>query len=406
MSAVERLLKYVKIDTQSDENSESTPSSDNVFVLADMLADELIKTGLKNVSVDRAAGCVYAVLPATPGYEDRKKIGFIAHMDTSPDFSGADVHPVIHENYDGKDVVLGNSGRILKVSDFPHLEKLRGRTLITTDGTSLLGADDKAGIAAIMTAMERVVSENLPHGQISVAFTPDEEVGRGTDNFDTQRFGADFAYTVDGDDEGEIVYENFNAASARVSVNGFNVHPGSAKNTMVNAMLVLMELNSMLPSADTPRNTENYEGFFHLTGASGDVEHAEASYIIRDHSKEMFGARKALMKHAADILNEKYGKDTVILGIEDSYYNMREEIEKCPEVVQMAEEAIKKLGLEPLSPPIRGGTDGARLTFCGLPCPNLGTGGHAFHGPYEHITAEGLALASDIVFEIIKQWAE
>ena len=406
MNAVERLLKYVKIDTQSDENSESTPSSDNVFVLADMLADELVKTGLKNVSVDRAAGCVYAVLPATPGYEDRKKIGFIAHMDTSPDFSGADVHPVIHENYDGKDVVLGNSGRILKVSDFPHLEKLRGRTLITTDGTSLLGADDKAGIAAIMTAMERVVSENLPHGQISVAFTPDEEVGRGTDNFDTQRFGADFAYTVDGDDEGEIVYENFNAASARVSVNGFNVHPGSAKNTMVNAMLVLMELNSMLPSADTPRNTENYEGFFHLTGASGDVEHAEASYIIRDHSKEMFGARKALMKHAADILNEKYGKDTVILGIEDSYYNMREEIEKCPEVVQMAEEAIKKLGLEPLSPPIRGGPAGARLTFCGLPCPNLGTGGHAFHGPYEHITAEGLALASDIVFEIIKQWAE
>ncbi len=406
MNAVERLLKYVKIDTQSDENSESTPSSDNVFVLADMLAEELVETGLKNVSVDRAAGCVYAVLPATPGYEDRKKIGFIAHMDTSPDFSGANVHPVIHENYDGKDVVLGNSGRILKVSDFPHLEILRGRTLITTDGTSLLGADDKAGIAAIMTAMERVVSENLPHGQISVAFTPDEEVGRGTDNFDTQRFGADFAYTVDGDDEGEIVYENFNAASAHVKVNGFNVHPGSAKNTMVNAMLVLMELNSMLPSADTPRNTDNYEGFFHLTGASGDVEHAEGAYIIRDHSKEMFGARKSLMKHAVDILNEKYGKDTVILEIEDSYYNMREEIEKCPEVVRVAEEAIKSLGLEPLSPPIRGGTDGARLTFSGLPCPNLGTGGHAFHGPYEHITAEGLALASDIVFEIIKQWAK
>ncbi len=406
MTATERLLKYVKINTQSNENSDETPSDKNVFKLAEILADELRGLGVNDVNIDYSSGCLYALIPPTPGYENRKKIGFIAHMDTSPDYSGENVNPQIHENYDGKDVELGNSGKILKVSDFPHLAKLKGRTLITTDGNSLLGADDKAGISAIMTMVEQVINEKIPHGQISVAFTPDEEVGRGADNFDVARFNAEYAYTVDGDDEGEIVYENFNAASAVIKVNGFNVHPGSAKNTMINAALVLMELNSMLPAADIPSRTDNYEGFYHLTSISGDVESARASYIIRDHSKEMFNARKYLITHAVEILNEKYGKNTVDLQIKDSYYNMCEIIKEYPDVVETAKSAIKNVGLDPISTPIRGGTDGARLTFMGLPCPNLGTGGHAFHGPYEHITSEGLDLAAKVVIEIVRLWAE
>lgn len=405
MTATERLLKYVKINTQSNENSDETPSDKNIFKLAEILADELRGLGVNDVNIDYSSGCLYAIIPPTSGYENRKKIGFIAHMDTSPDFSGENVNPQIHENYDGKDVELGNSGKILKVADFPHLAKLKGRTLITTDGNSLLGADDKAGISAIMTMVEHVINEKIPHGQISIAFTPDEEVGRGTDNFDIARFNAEYAYTVDGDDEGEIVYENFNAASAAIKVNGFNVHPGSAKNTMINAALVLMELNSMLPAADIPSKTDNYEGFYHLTSISGDVESARASYIIRDHSKEMFNARKYLITHTVEILNEKYGENTVNLQIKDSYYNMCDIIKEYPEVVETAKSAIRNIGLDPISTPIRGGTDGARLTFMGLPCPNLGTGGHAFHGPYEHITSEGLDLAAKIVIEIVRRWA-
>lgn len=406
MTAVERFLKYIKIDTRSDEDSSATPSCDNVFALAELLERELAGLGASNVFLDRVGGVVYAKFPATEGYEKCRRVGFVAHMDTSPDFLGANVRPVIHENYDGGDVALGQSGRVLKVSDFPHLSKLKGRTLITTDGTTLLGADDKAGVAAVMTMLERVIAENIPHGQISVAFTPDEEVGRGTESFDIERFDAELAYTVDGDEEGEIVYENFNAASADIKVSGFNVHPGSAKDTMVNAALVLIELDRMLPSADTPRNTEGYEGFYHLTSISGDVEQAEAHYIIRDHSRECFEARKKLISHAVDILNEKYGAGTVELTLSDSYYNMREYIEPKIEVVELAKKAIKAVGLEPKSPPIRGGTDGARLSSLGLPCPNLGTGGYAFHGPYEHITVEGLTLASDITLEIVKAFAE
>ncbi len=406
MTATERLLKYVRINTQSNENSDETPSDKNVFKLAEILADELRELGVSNVNIDYSSGCLYALIPPTPGYENRKKVGFIAHMDTSPDYSGENVNPQVHENYDGNDIKLGNSGKILKVSDFPHLSKLKGRTLITTDGNSLLGADDKAGISAIMTMAEYIINEKIPHGQISIAFTPDEEVGRGTDNFDIVKFNAEYAYTVDGDDEGEIVYENFNAASAVVKVNGFNVHPGSAKNTMINAALVLMELNSMLPAADIPSKTDNYEGFYHLTSMSGDVESAQASYIIRDHSKELFNARKYLITHAVDVLNEKYGKNTVNIQIKDSYYNMCDIIKEYPDVVEIAKDAIKNIGIDPISTPIRGGTDGARLTFMGLPCPNLGTGGHAFHGPYEHITSEGLDLAAKIVIEIVRRWAD
>lgn len=406
MEAVERFLKYVKINTRSNEESDSVPSSDNVFALAEILTNELRELGVSDVTLDRSGGVVYAKLPATEGCESRKKIGFVAHMDTSPDFSGENVSPQIHKNYDGGDVVLGESGRVLRVSDFPHLADLRGRTLITTDGTTLLGADDKAGVAAVMTMVERVIAEKIPHGQISIAFTPDEEVGRGTESFDLEKFDADLAYTVDGDDEGEIVYENFNAASADVTASGFNVHPGSAKDTMVNAALLLFELNSMLPSADTPRNTEGYEGFYHLTSVSGDVEHAEAHYIIRDHSKECFEARKSTIAHAVRILNEKYGDGTLSLKLTDSYANMCDKIEPFMEVVDRAKEAIRAVGLEPKSPPIRGGTDGARLSALGLPCPNLGTGGHAFHGPYEHITVEGLDLATDIIVGIVRSFAE
>ncbi len=405
MTALERLLKYVKINTQSVEDSDLTPSSPNVFVLAELLAEELTKLGAKDVRIDRAAGCVYAILPATKGFEDRKKIGFIAHMDTSPDFSGEGVNPQIHENYDGGDVPLG-CGRVLRVSDFPHLPTLKGRTLITTDGSTLLGADDKAGVAAIMTMVETLIRDEIPHGQVSIAFTPDEEVGRGADNFDIPGFGADFAYTVDGGEEGEIVYENFNAAAAEITVNGFNVHPGSAKNTMINAALVAMELNSMLPAGDTPRNTRDYEGFYHLCGIEGGVEKASLSYIIRDHSKEIFEARKYTLRHIADLLNEKYGAGTVELTITDSYANMKELIEPCIHLVDNAKAAIRSLGLEPSTAPIRGGTDGARLTYEGLPCPNLGTGGYAFHGPYEHITKEGLELSSAILVEIVKKYAE
>lgn len=406
MTATERLLQYVKIDTQSVEDSEETPSSSNVFVLAERLATELTELGASSVRIDRSAGCVYALLPATAGYEKCAKIGFIAHMDTAPDFSGRSVNPIIHENYDGRDVVLGESGRILRTSDFPQLKRMVGRTLITTDGSTLLGADDKAGIAAIMTMVETVITDKIPHGQISIAFTPDEEVGRGTDNFDRTGFGADFAYTVDGEDEGEIVYENFNAAAAEVVIHGFNVHPGSAKNTMINAALVAMEFNSMLPSGDIPAATEGYEGFYHLCQMSGTVEKAELSYIIRDHDANYFEGRKSLIRHIADLLNERYGADTVELTITDSYRNMKERVEPCRHLIENAKVAIRALGLEPITTPIRGGTDGARLTFEGLPCPNLGTGGHAFHGPYEYITKEGLDLASAILVGIVHEYAK
>lgn len=405
MRAYERLLKYVKINTKSDENSTTVPTTAIQFDLAKVLVEELKTLGCEKVKVDE--NCyVYAEIPAGEGCENAPAIGFIAHMDTSPDFSGEGVNPQIHENYDGGDIVLGDSGRVLSVKTFPHLPTLKGRTLITTDGTTLLGADDKAGLAEIMTLAERIITENIPHGKICIGFTPDEEVGSGADHFDVKGFGADYAYTVDGGSEGSLEYENFNAAGARFTVNGVNVHPGSAKNVMVNAILVAMEINSMLPSADVPSKTEGYEGFFHATDMSGDVEKATISYIVRDHSAEMFEARKTILRHIEKTLNEKYGEGTVVLELRDQYRNMYEMILPAKHLVDNAILAAERCGLTPTVEPIRGGTDGARLSYMGLPCPNLGTGGYAFHGPFEHITVEGMDGATNMLAEIVKIYSE
>ena len=405
MKASERLLKYVKVHTRSDDASETVPSSLRQFDLAKMLVEEMKEIGIKDARVDDKC-YVYGSIPASKGCEDRPAMGFIAHMDTAPDFSGENVKPRMIENYDGGEVVLGESGRVLKPSDFPHLKNLAGRTLIVTDGTTLLGADDKAGVAEIMTAMERVIKEDIPHGKLLIGFTPDEEVGRGADCFDVEGFGAKYAYTVDGGQENIIEYENFNAAGAHVKINGFNVHPGSAKNTMINALLVAFEFNSMLPSGETPRDTEGYEGFFHLEELTGNTEHTEMDYIIRDHSSEIMTARQATMMHIGKLLNEKYGAGTVEVTIREQYRNMVEKIKPCFHLIENACGAVKDLGIEPETEAIRGGTDGARLSFMGLPCPNLGTGGYAFHGPYEHITVEGMDIATEIIINIIKRYAK
>lgn len=404
MKTHERFLNYVRIHTASSEESTTVPTTARQFDLAKMLVEELHALGIENARVDDKC-YVYASIPATAGCENAPALGFIAHMDTVPDFSGESVQPRIIENYDGGEVVLGNSGRTLSPEKLPHLPMLEGRTLIVTDGTTVLGGDDKAGIAEIITAVERILSENIPHGKICIGFTPDEEVGSGADNFDVAAFGADFAYTVDGGIEGEIEYENFNAAGAKVVVNGFNIHPGDSKNKMINALLVAMEFNSMLP-AETPANTEGYEGFFHLTDMGGSVEKCEMSYILRDHSSEIMTARKATMAHAAKILNERYGAGTVELNMRDQYRNMKEKIEPCMHLIENAIAAAKELGIEPRVQPIRGGTDGARLSFMGLPCPNLGTGDFACHGPYEHVTVEGMEKCTEMVIKLVEKYAK
>lgn len=405
MKAYDRLLRYVKMFTTSDGDSESVPSSARQFDLAKMLVEEMKEIGIKDARVDDMC-YVYGSIPATEGYEDKPAIGFIAHMDTAPDFNGDKVNPRIIENYDGGEVVLGESGRSIKPSDFPHLKNLKGRTLIVTDGTSLLGADDKAGVAEIMTAAERIINGNIPHGKILISFTPDEEVGRGADHFDVEHFGADYAYTVDGGQENIIEYENFNAAAAHIEINGFNVHPGSAKDIMINALHVACEIEGMLPAGQTPRDTEGYEGFFHLCDISGTTEHASMDYILRDHSAEIMIARKETLKHIEKLLNAKYGEGTVKVMIKDQYLNMVEKIRPCFHLIENACGAVKDLGMEPVTEPIRGGTDGARLSFMGLPCPNLGTGGYAYHGPYEHITVEGMELATDIILGIIGRYSK
>ena len=320
-----------------------------------------------------------------------------------PDFPGENVRPQVIENYDGDDVVLGESGRVLSAESFPHLPSLKGQTLITTDGTTVLGADDKAGVTAVMSACETILREKRPHGRVCVCFTPDEEVGHGAALLDLERFGADFAYTVDGGELDEINYETFNAASARWEIEGFNIHPGSAKNKMINASLVAMEINAMLPAGDVPARTEGYEGFFHLTDMSGGVDRASLHYIIRDHDAARFAARKDTMRHIEALINEKYGPGTAKLTLADQYRNMAEIVTQYPQIIRLAETAIRRLGLEPKAAPIRGGTDGAQLSFRGLPCPNLGTGGYAFHGPYEHATAEGIEGAAQIVLNIIDE---
>lgn len=404
MRAYERMLNYVKIWTTSDSSSETVPSTSRQFDLAKLLVEEMKELGIEDAHVDDKC-YVYGTLPATKGYEDKIKLGFISHMDTSEDMSGKDVNPQIIENYDGEDIVLGESGRIIKVSDFPHLKGFKGRTLITTDGTTLLGADDKAGIAEIMTAIEKIQKENIPHGKISIGFNPDEEIGTGAHNFDIEEFGADFAYTIDGSIEGQIEYENFNASSAVFEIKGINVHPGSAKDIMVNSQLLAMEINSMLPN-EIPSTTEGYEGFYHLIETTGSVEHSKLTYIVRDHDAKKFEERNKFLENIAKTMNEKYGEGTVSLTIKQQYRNMKEKIEPCMHLIDNAKKATKAVGLEPTVDAIRGGTDGAQLSFKGLPCPNLGTGGAAFHGALEHISVEGMDKVVDIIVELVKIYAE
>lgn len=399
MKVQDRLLKYVAYWTTSDESGSVIPSSEREFALGRELKQELEDLGLSRVILTDHC-YVYGLLPATSGMEDRKAIGFIAHMDTAPDYSGENVKPQIIENYDGSDILLKGSNTYLKVSDFPTLETLTGRTLITTDGTTLLGADDKAGIAEIMTALEQIITEGTPHGDIWIGFTPDEEIGAGADLFDLDYFKADFAYTVDGDYEGEVAYENFNAASADFIIHGVNVHPGEAKDIMVNAALLATEIVSRLPKAETPAHTEGREGFYHLTDMSGDVAFAKLSFIVRDHDKDIFESRLNLLRTIEVEMNQEYGAGTVELTITHSYENMLSVIEQHMDVIERAQNAIRESGLEPISRPVRGGTDGARLSFTGLPCPNLGTGGYGFHGPYEHISVEGMETAVRIIKSI------
>lgn len=396
MNVDERFLNYVSYWTTSDESNNNIPSSGREFTLGRALEAELKELGLSQVTLTDHC-YVYGLLPATPGMEGKKAVGFIAHMDTAPDYSGENVRPQTIPNYDGQDVLLKGSGTYLKVSDFPSLSALKGRTLITTDGTTLLGADDKAGVAEIMTAVEELIADGTPHGDIWIGFTPDEEVGAGADLFDLEYFKADYAYTVDGDYEGEIAYENFNAASAVYTIKGVNVHPGEAKDIMVNAALVGCEIVSRLPEKETPAHTEGRQGFYHLTDISGDVASAKFSFIVRDHDQDTFRARLELLRTLETEMNQKYGAGTVTLEIKHSYENMLSVMKEQMYVVDLAKKAISAAGLEPVSRPVRGGTDGARLSFMGLPCPNLGTGGYGFHGPYEHISVEGMQTAVRII---------
>ena len=400
MRAYERFLQYVKVHTTSDPTSPTHPTTLRQFDLANKLAEEMKVLGLSDVRVDEHC-YVYAAIPATPGCEKAHAIGFIAHMDTTDDASGENVRPILHENYDGGDVYLPGSGDTIHVAEFPFLADLKGQTLITTDGTTLLGADDKAGIAEIVTMAERLLAEKRPHGKICIAFTTDEEVGQGADLFDVEGFGADFGYTVDGGEVNEINYENFNAAAAIVTVHGLSVHPGSAKNKMKNAMNIAMEFHAALPACDRPEHTEGYEGFYHLTSMMGDVTTAKLGYIIRDHDTARFQDRKAEMLHIAACLNDRYGEGTVELDLKDSYFNMIEKIQPHFHLVENARKAIQAVGLEPANVPIRGGTDGAMLSFKGLPCPNLGTGGFNCHGPFECATVEKMDQMVEILLHIV-----
>ena len=404
MKAYERLLKYVKVYTTSDENSDTHPTTLRQFDLAKLLEEEMKEIGISDVRIDQ--NCyVYGHIPATKGCEDKPSIGLIAHLDTAPAANGDNVKPQIIENYDGGEVVLKGNNSILSPERFPHLKTLKGRTLITTDGTSLLGADDKAGIAEILTACEIIINENIPHGKICIGFTPDEEVGLGAHLFDVKNFGADFAYTIDGGIEGEIAFENFNAASAKIEISGVSVHPGSAKNTMINALNVAIEFNSMLPAAERPEYTEEYEGFYYLEKLSGNTDNAFMEYILRDHDLGKFETKKSMMKLAEKLINEKYGEGTVKVTLKDQYKNMVELIKPCHHLVDNALEAMKTLNVTPVIEPIRGGTDGATLSYMGLPCPNLGTGGFAYHGEFEHITVEGMDICTNIIVEILKRYA-
>jgi len=403
MKAAERLLRYVTVATDSTEGSTSAPTSERQWDLARLLQDEMVQLGIQNVRLQD--GCyLYGELPATPGLEDAEPLALLAHMDTAPAFCGIGVKPQVIEQYDGGAVKLAGSGAVLSPANFPELSTMAGKTLITTDGTTLLGADDKAGIAEIMTLAEVLLTQNIPHGKLCIAFTPDEEVGRGAHGFDIEGFGAKIAYTVDGGPAGELEYETFNAASAEVTIHGVSVHPGTAKGVMKNALLLGMEFASLLP-AETPANTEGYEGFYHLDRMSGNVAQAALFYIVRDHDSEAFETRKRMVQRAAAWMNEKYGEGTVTLHLSDTYYNMAEKIRPCFYLVERARRAIEAVGLVPVIQPVRGGTDGSILSYRGLPCPNLGTGGYAFHGPSEHIAAEDMDTCVAILQQLVAEFA-
>lgn len=401
MNILEKFLRYVAIDTEADPGSRTVPSTSKQMKLSELLVNELYAMGIADATLDKH-GYVMATIPATVP-QKTPVIGFIAHVDTSPDMSGANVKPNIIREYDGKDILLNKEKNIvLQISEFPELAGYKGQTIITTDGTTLLGADDKAGIAIIMEAAEYLMQHpEIPHGDIRIGFTRDEEIGRGVDEFDVQRFGAKYAYTFDGGGIGELEYENFNAASVNITIQGNNIHPGYAKDKMINAMLVGMELHAMLPADERPEFTEGYEGFFHLNNFNGTVEHVSMQYIIRDHDSKKFAAKKSNMEAYVNAVNQRYG-NIVKLEMEDQYYNMRSEIEAHFEVVEKAIAAMKKSGVEPAIRPIRGGTDGARLSFMGLPCPNLFAGGHNFHGKYEYVPLESMEKAVAVMINLVQ----
>ncbi len=401
-----RFLKYVTTDTESKPETGKSPSTKGQLVLAQLIASELDELGLKEISISDK-GILTATLPSN-SREDIPVIGFIAHLDTSPDFSGKDVKPIITENYDGGDIVLNKEkNRILSPAYFPELKNYVGKTLISSDGTTLLGADDKAGISAIVSAMEYLtLHPEIKHGKIRIAFTPDEEIGAGADFFEVEKFGAQWAYTVDGGALGELEYENFNAAGAKVEIKGISVHPGYAYQKMINASLVAVEFVNMLPENETPAKTKDYEGFYHLLNFQGDVSNAKLEFIIRDHDRTIFEQRKKRFKEAASRINEKYNKELVKVSITDQYFNMKEKIEPVMHIIDIANEAMLQAGVKPDVKPIRGGTDGARLSFMGLPCPNIFTGGHNFHGPFEYLPLESLEKAMETVVNICKITAE
>lgn len=404
MRAYERLLNYVKIDTTSDENSTTAPTTTNQFDLAKILVKELKGLGVQDVSLDEKYCVVYASIPATPGHEKDKAIGFIAHMDTV--VSGKNVKPRIIENYDGNPITLGTSGLTINPREFPDLNRLHGKTLIVTDGTTVLGADDKAGVAAIMTMVETVLKENIPHGKLCIGFTPDEETGHGVDHFDVKRFGAEYAYTADGLDPRVINYETFSAAKAVVDITGFAVHTGSAKGIMKNGTEMAVEFQNMLPSAETPTCTEGYEGFYCLYVLEAGFTSAHMEYLLRDHDDKKLEYRKEVIKHIQKCMNEKYGEGSVKLTITDQYSNMAQVIKKYPFLVENAEKAIKSVGLEPRCEAVRGGTDGSRLSYMNLPCPNIGTGAYGCHGPFEHACVEEMDSVAGILVDLVKTYAE
>lgn len=405
MELKDRFLKYVSFDTQSDENSTTFPSTDKQLVLLNYLADEMRSLGMVDVTVDKY-GYAMGTIPASKGYENAPVIGFISHVDTAPDMSGKDIKPHIIEEYDGGDIQL-NGNLAMTVKDFPELARFKGHTIIHTDGTTLLGADDKAGCAEIMTAAEYLMAHpEIKHGKIRLGFTPDEEIGRGVDYFDVKAFGADFAYTMDGSYEGELEYENFNAASAVIDIQGRNVHPGYAKGKMINALQVACELNAMIPAQERPEYTDGYEGFYHCVGINGTVENAKISYIIRDHCSEKFEQKKVYMWSCVDLLQKRYGSDVLRLVLKDQYYNMRKMVEPHPQVIDKAIEAMRMADVEPIIKPIRGGTDGARLSFMGLPCPNIFAGGMNFHGKFEYCSLQAMQKATNIIINLAQLWAK